>query len=160
MSSSGEPRIHHEVQIMFFDTDCAAVVHNIAYLRFIETARTLLAGELGLSLTDMARSQQYPVVVRTEIDYKRAATLGDVLAVDGWLERVDRMRFWCAFDVTRPADGALIVRCRQMLAVVQMPAGRPVRLPAEWQTRYAALRAGEPSAEACASRVHGGHVAS
>ena len=26
---------------MFFDTDCAAVVHNIAYLRFIETARTL-----------------------------------------------------------------------------------------------------------------------
>ena len=158
MSSLPDPRIHYEVQIMFFDTDCAAVVHNIAYLRFIETARTLLAGELGLSLTEMARSQQYPVVVRTEIDYKRAAGLGDVLAVDGWLERVERMRFWCAFDVTRPTDGALIVRCRQMLALVQMPLGRPVRLPAEWQTRYAALRDGAPSAEAAASRLHGGRV--
>ncbi len=143
---------------MFFDTDCAAVVHNIAYLRFIETARTLLAGAMGLSLAEMAKSQQYPVVVRTEIDYKRAAALGDVLAVDGWLERVDRMRFWCAFDVTRPADGTLIVRCRQMLALVQMPAGRPVRLPAEWQTRFASLRDGAPSAEFGASRIHGGQV--
>jgi YbgC/YbaW family acyl-CoA thioester hydrolase len=144
-SSTTEPRIHCEVQIMFFDTDCAAVVHNIAYLRFIETARTLLAGNLGLSLAEMAKSQQYPVVVRTEIDYKRAAGLGDVL--------------WCGFDVTRPADGALIVRCRQMLALVQMPAGRPIRLPAEWQTRYAAWREGEPSAGAVASRLHGGQVA-
>jgi YbgC/YbaW family acyl-CoA thioester hydrolase len=159
MSGSPDPRIHYEVQVMFFDTDCAAVVHNISYLRFIETARTLLAGELGLSLAEMARSQQYPVVVRTEIDYKRAATLGDVLAVDGWLERVDRMRFWCAFNVTRPADETLIVRCRQMLALVQMPLGRPIRLPAEWQTRYADLRDGEPSAEAAGSRIHGGQVA-
>ncbi len=144
---------------MFFDTDCAAVVHNISYLRFIETARTLLAGELGLSLAEMARSQQYPVVVRTEIDYKRPGTLGDVLAVDGWLERVERMRFWCGFNVTRPADGTLIARCRQMLALVQMPAGRPIRLPADWLTRYAAFRQGEPTAEAAASRLHGGHVA-
>ena len=44
------PRIQTEVQVMFFDTDCAAVVHNIAYLRFIETARTLLAEQLGMKL--------------------------------------------------------------------------------------------------------------
>ena len=37
---------------MFFDTDCAAVVHNIAYLRFIEIARTLLAEQLGMGLRD------------------------------------------------------------------------------------------------------------
>ncbi|PYK15558.1 MAG: acyl-CoA thioesterase, partial [Verrucomicrobia bacterium] len=39
---------------MFFDTDCGGVVSNIAYLRFIEIARTLLAEELGLALTEMA----------------------------------------------------------------------------------------------------------
>lgn len=152
-------RIRTEVQVMFFDTDCAAVVHNIAYLRFIETARTLLAGELGMSLADMARSQLYPVVVRTEIDYKRPAVLGDVLMIDGWLERVERIRFWCAFTVTRPSDGALLIRCRQMLALVQMPAGRPVRLPDEWATRYAHLARAQPSADDTAARMHGGHVA-
>ncbi|MEO6786418.1 MAG: hypothetical protein ABI318_09830 [Chthoniobacteraceae bacterium] len=37
------PTIEIEQQVMFFDTDCAGVVHNLAYLRMIETARTLLA---------------------------------------------------------------------------------------------------------------------
>src|SRR5438876_8238108 len=32
---------------MFFDTDCGGVVSNIAYLRFIEIARTLRAEKLG-----------------------------------------------------------------------------------------------------------------
>jgi len=120
---------------MFFDTDCAAVVHNIAYLRFIEIARTLLAGQLGLGLAQMAESKRYPVVVRTEIDYRRAANLGDRLAVDGWLDKVDRVRFWCAFRILRPADNALIVECRQMLAIIQMPEGKLLRLPEDWE-RY------------------------
>ncbi len=133
------PKIRIEVQVMFFDTDCAAVVHNISYLRFIETARTLLAGQLGLGLEDMAKTQLFPVVARTEIDYKKPGTLGDKLFIDGWLESLDRTRFWCGFNVRRQSDEALLVRSRQMLALVQMPAGRPVRLPADWQTRYSHL---------------------
>jgi YbgC/YbaW family acyl-CoA thioester hydrolase len=134
------PTIETEVQVMFFDTDCAAVVHNIAYLRFIEIARTLLAEQIGMGLRAMADTQQYPVVVRTEIDYRKPARLGDRLVVHGRIESVERMRFWCAFEIRRPADGALIVQSRQMLAVIQMPAGRPMRLPAEWSERFAHLR--------------------
>lgn len=134
------PRIQVPVQVMFFDTDCAAVVHNIAYLRFIETARTLLAEQLGMSLAEMARAALYPVVVRTEIDYKRSAALGDKLVVDGWLESVERTRFWCGFQVRRPLDDMLMVQCRQMLAMVQMPAAKPTRLPEDWATRFAHLR--------------------
>jgi YbgC/YbaW family acyl-CoA thioester hydrolase len=133
------PRIRIEVQVMFFDTDCAAVVHNIAYLRFIETARTLLAEQMGMGLSEMAESGLFPVVARTEIDYRRPAKLGDKLEIEGWLESLDRARFWCGFTVRRIADGQEMVRSRQMLAMVQMPAGRPVRLPADWQERYAHL---------------------
>ena len=96
------PRVRTQVQVMFFDTDCGGVVSNIAYLRFIEIARTLLAEELGLALTEMAENQRYPVVVRTEIDYRRPAKLGDQLVIEGWLDRVERVRFWCAFQITRP----------------------------------------------------------
>ncbi len=126
------PRIRTDVQVMFFDTDCAAVVHNIAYLRFIETARTLLAEELGLPLAEMAETQKYPVVVRTEIDYRRAAKLGDRLVVEGWLDRLERVRFWCGFRITRPTDAALIAECRQMLALIEMPAAKLLRLPENW----------------------------
>jgi len=132
MISSDIPRITTEVQVMFFDTDCASVVHNIAYLRFIEIARTLLAEQLGMGLTQMADAQKYPVVVRTEIDYRRAAKLGDRLVIEGWLDRVERVRFWCAFRILRPADEALIAESRQMLAVIEMPSAKLLRLPEDW----------------------------
>ena len=134
------PTIETETQVMFFDTDCAAVVHNISYLRFIEVARTHLAAKIGMGLRELAASQQYPVVVRTEIDYRKPAVLGDVLVVHGRLETVERMRFWCAFEIKRPSDGALIVTSRQMLALVQMPEGRPIRLPGDWGERFGHLK--------------------
>jgi YbgC/YbaW family acyl-CoA thioester hydrolase len=135
MLNENAPRIHTDVQVMFFDTDCAAVVHNIAYLRFIEVARTHLAEQLGLGLAQMAETQKYPVVVRTEIDYRRAAKLGDKLAIEGWLDRLERVRFWCAFKIVRPADDTLIAECRQMLAIIQMPEAKLLRVPDEWD-RY------------------------
>lgn len=114
---------------MYFDTDAGGVVHNISYLRFIETARTYLAINMGLSFEEIARTQIHPVVVRTEIDYKRPALLGDTLMVNGRIGECQRSRFHVAFEIVRPTDGTLIVTCQQTLALVQMPAGRPVRLP-------------------------------
>ena len=140
MSAPAPPRPETPVQVMFFDTDCAAVVHNIAYLRFIETNRTLLAEQLGMKLVEMAKTQTYPVLVRTEIDYCKPAALGDQLVIHGWLDRLERARFWMAFEIRRPADGALIVTCRQLLAVIRMPAGKPVRPPPEWLERWPQLR--------------------
>ena len=137
MLNESAPRIRTDVQVMFFDTDCAAVVHNIAYLRFIEIARTLLAEHLGMGLATMAENQKYPVVVRTEIDYRRAAKLGDKLIIEGWLDRLERVRFWCAFRIVRPADETLIAECRQMLAIIQMPEAKLLRVPDDWD-RYRA----------------------
>jgi len=118
---------------MFFDTDCGGVVHNIAYLRFIEIARTLLVETLGFALAEMAETQRYPVVVRTEIDYRCAARLGDHLVIEGWLDQFERVRFWCGFKIVRPTDDAVIAECRQMLALIEMPAGKLQRLPEKWE---------------------------
>ena len=127
------PHIRTEVQVMFFDTDCGGVVSNIAYLRFIEIARTLLAEKLGLALAEMAETQRYPVVVRTEITYCRGARLSDRLVIEGWLDHVERARFWCAFRITRSKDNALIAECRQSLALIAMPTGKLLRLPESWK---------------------------
>jgi YbgC/YbaW family acyl-CoA thioester hydrolase len=131
------PRVRTEVQVMFFDTDCGGVVHNLAYLRFIEIARTLLSEQLGLRLTEMAATQRYPVVVRTEIDYRRPAKLGDLLTIEGWLDQLDRVRFWCAFRIVR--KDLLIAECRQMLALIQMPSAKVLRVPESWDQYRTAL---------------------
>ena len=140
MSQLETPTIATETQVMFFDTDCAGVVHNIAYLRFIEVARTLLAEQLGMGLVGMAETGLYPVVMRTEIDYKRPAKLADRLVTEGRLDSVSRLRFWMSCDVKRPSDDTLIAQCRQMLCVIKMPPGRPVALPSDWSIRFPHLR--------------------
>ena len=133
---SESPTIQTREEVMFFDTDCGGVVHNIAYLRMVETNRTRLAARLGMKLKDMAQTQLFPVVVRTEIVYRKPATLGDELIIDGKLESIERARFWCAFEMRRASDNALLITCCQALALVQMPQGRPMRLPEEWSQQY------------------------
>lgn len=133
------PTIETREEVMFFDTDIGGVVHNIAYLRMIETARTRLAAKMGMQLREMASTQVYPVVVRTEIDYRKPATLGDELIITGRLERMERVRFWVAFEIRRAGEELVLITCRQSLALVQMPQGRPMRLPGDWSDKYAHL---------------------
>ena len=150
------PLIRTNVQVMFFDTDCGGVVSNIAYLRFVEIARTHLGEVLGLAVVEMAQKETYPVVVRTEINYRRAAKLGDRLVIEGWLDRVERARFWCAFRITRPQDNILIAECRQMLALIEMPTGKLLRLPEHWKTYDKAESNKHGERESRAGTVPGG----
>jgi YbgC/YbaW family acyl-CoA thioester hydrolase len=135
------PALDTEVRVMFFDTDAGGVVHNIAYLRFIETNRSLLAENLGYPLGEMLNHGDCPVVVRTEIDYRRPAKLWDSLLIHGELEKFERTRFWCAFRITRPSDGQLLVTCRQMLVVVRLPELKVRRLPTRWVADFGHLKA-------------------
>lgn len=126
--SSSPERICLPVQVMYFDTDAGGVVHNIAYLRFIETARTLLAVQLGMSFEEIIRTGIHPVVVRTEIDYRRPARLGEHLQIHGKIAEIGRVRFWVEFEILRTSDSLQLVTCRQSLALVQMPEGKPLRV--------------------------------
>jgi YbgC/YbaW family acyl-CoA thioester hydrolase len=130
------PSLETREEVMFFDTDCGQVVHNIAYLRMIETCRTRLAAKMGMDLRTMSETHLYPVVTRTEIDYKRPARLGDWITIRGKLAEVSKARFWCEFEMIRESDSVLLVAARQSLALVQMPKGKPVRLPVEWAQRW------------------------
>jgi len=136
MENHSLPEFTSHEEVMFFDTDCGGVVHNIAYLRMIETCRTHLGTKMGMNFQDMADTQIYPVVLRTEIDYRRPAKLGDKLIIHGRLEKLERVRFWCAFVMTREGDDTPLITCRQSLAMVQMPQAKPQRLPEHWVAQW------------------------
>jgi YbgC/YbaW family acyl-CoA thioester hydrolase len=135
------PTLDTEVRVMFFDTDAGGVVSNIAYLRFIETNRSLLGEKLGYQPGEMFGEGGCPVVLRTEIDYRRPARLWDMLRVRGELSKFTGSRFWCSFTITRPVDETLIVTCEQLLAVVRLPELKVLRLPSHWETDFAHLKA-------------------
>ena len=134
--SESNPEVISREEVMFFDTDCGGVVHNLAYLRMIETCRTRLAALMGMDLRTMSGTHVFPVVTRTEVDYRRPAKLGDWITIRGRLDEISRARFWCAFEMIREEDGATLVTARQSLALVSMPDGKPLRLPAEWAEKW------------------------
>lgn len=121
--------------VLFYDTDCGGVVSNIAYLRYVEKARAALFGELGMDLLSMTETGLFPVVIRTEIDYRTPARLGHEVTVRARLTAVDKVRATCDFLLTiATPDSApkTMAEARQIVALVQMPEGRPKRIPPEW----------------------------
>ena len=134
------PRLTVPLDVYYFDTDAGGVVHNIAYLRMIEIARSQLAILLGWSLEEMSRTGLVAVVARTEIDYLRPARLGDSLLVNAELSALEKVRFRIKFDIASAKEpGKIFVRCVQTMVPVQLPGGRPQRVPAAWPAAYPQL---------------------
>ena len=130
------PELVVPVRVLYFDTDAAGVMHNVAYLRHVEVARIALGEHLGWKLEDMRDSGRVPVVARTEIDYLKPARLGDTLEIRAKLARLEKVRFHIEFEITRPTDSATIARCHQTMVTVQLPGGRPQPVPAVWSAVY------------------------
>jgi tol-pal system-associated acyl-CoA thioesterase len=121
-----------EVKVYYFDTDAGGVVHNVAYLRMVEVARTDLAEALGWTVAEMGRTGIVPVVARTEIDYLKPAKLGDTLRITGRITKMEKIRFHLEFEVARAADGVRLALCRQTMVTVNLASSRPQAVPKAW----------------------------
>jgi acyl-CoA thioester hydrolase len=135
-----QPRLTVPLEVYYFDTDAGGVVHNIAYLRMVEIARSQLAASLGWTLEEMNRTGLVAVVARTEIDYLKPARLGDKLLVTAELIRLEKIRSFMRFEITSAGKPELVfVRCVQTMVPVQLPGGRPQRVPQTWRDAYPQL---------------------
>jgi YbgC/YbaW family acyl-CoA thioester hydrolase len=132
-----EPHLTVPLEVYYFDTDAGGVVHNIAYLRMIEIARSQLAASLGWTLEEMARTGLVAVVARTEIDYLKPARLGDSLLVHAELAALEKVRMFMRFEIVSARQPEIaFVRCVQTMVTVQLPGGRPQRIPSAWREAF------------------------
>lgn len=142
-SLPARPHLSVPLQVYYFDTDAGGVVHNIAYLRMVEIARSELAASLGWTLTEMGSSGLVPVVARTEIDYLKPARLGDALTIESELVGFEKVRMYMRFEIRSAKDPSILfARCTQTMVTVQLPGGRPQRIPEAWREAYPQLAQG------------------
>lgn len=121
--------------VQFYDTDSGGVVSNIAYLRYVERARSALFEALGMPLDTMMEEGLFPTVIRTEIDYRRPARLGETVVTTAVLAEVEKVRVACDFRLegkSESGESVTFATARQYVALVKMPEGRPRRIPREW----------------------------
>jgi YbgC/YbaW family acyl-CoA thioester hydrolase len=137
------PKLSVPMDVYYFDTDAGGVVHNIAYLRMVEVARSQLAASLGWTLEEMNRTGLVAVVARTEIDYLRPARLGDKLIINAELSKLEKVRSYMTFEIVSATEPAKVfIRCVQTMVAVQLPGLRPQRVPAAWREAYPHLGEG------------------
>jgi acyl-CoA thioester hydrolase len=73
----------------------------------------------------------YWVVVRHEIDYLRAAHLGDRIVARTWVGEEPRGARFDRFVEFTGADGKICVRSKTQWAIIDKALGRPIRVPPE-----------------------------
>lgn len=138
MHNSDKPSIELTLRVYFYDTDAGGVVHNIAYLRWIEQARSELAHKLGWPLDEMVQDF-CPVVRRTEVDYLASAKLNDEISVQASIVNLERVSFKVSFEIHDKKSSTLFCKALQTLAVVSLKNGKPAALPKDWRTRWPEL---------------------
>ena len=131
--TQARPQAEREFTVYFFDTDAGGVVHNLAYLRWIEAVRTDLAEKLGWGIGEMIGGiHGCPVLTRTEAEYLRPARLGDRVKVVSRLGEVGKVRFVVQSEVLG-RGGEVYCRTQQELASVDLASGKPRPLREDWR---------------------------
>lgn len=119
--------ITHPFTVRTYDIDFANIVSNIVYIRWLEDLRLQMLAEFFPLDTAMQALGIAPVLLRTEIDYKRAIRLFDEVQGRMWLEQSGRVRQMLAAEFA--VDGRVHATARQTTCFIDLTSGRPVPTP-------------------------------
>lgn len=78
------------------------------------------------------------VVLRHEIDYKRAAFLGDEIIAHTWVGVASRRTFERHTELSRASDGRLLARARTLWCPVHPETGKPTNVSSEVRALFSA----------------------
>lgn len=109
-----------------YDIDFAGIVSNIVYVRWLEDLRGQTLGE-HYPVEAMRASGVGPVLLHTDIHYRRALRLGDRPVGRMWVAETRRTRWVLQAEFN--LDGAVVCEARQTGAFVDYPRMRPVPVP-------------------------------
>lgn len=117
-------------RVCYADTDAGGVVYHATYLSFFERARTEFFRDRNLSVRQLHEAGSIFPVIRIEADFKAAALLDDLLAIETQVAAVGKTSFTLRQLCRRASDGTLLVSALITLVCVS-PGMKAKRLPAE-----------------------------
>ena len=133
-----------EERVRWGDVDAARIIFYGAYIHFFEFAETELFREVGLAYGTMFDELKIWLPrVHLECDFRRAATLDDLLEVSVYVGRFGNRSMKLNFEVRRKGEEAIIATAHFVLAAVNQDTFETVPIPAELRERLAPYTANE-----------------
>jgi len=116
------------IDIQPADIDELGHVNNVVYLRWVQDV-AVAHWRAQAPAADQAKVAW--VVVRHEIDYKRAAVLSDGIIARTRVGAASRLTFERHTELFRAADGKLLARARTLWCPIDATSGKPTEVSAE-----------------------------
>jgi acyl-CoA thioester hydrolase len=134
----GQPAPHIvEIEVLASDIDAYQHVNNSVYLSWLDRAAWSHSAKLGVPLEQCISMRRGMAAHRSEIDYLRAAVLGDRVIVGTWILSTDhRLRVERRFEVRRAPQGELLARARIDYVCINLDSGRATRMPDLFRRAY------------------------
>jgi acyl-CoA thioester hydrolase len=126
-----------ELDVTASDIDAYEHVNNSVYLSWFDRVAWSHSAKLGIPLEQCLTMRRGMAAHRTEIDYLRAAVLGDHVLVGTWISSTDnKLHVERRFQVRRAPDGELLARARTDYVCINLDSGRATRMPELFQRGY------------------------
>jgi acyl-CoA thioester hydrolase len=139
-------KISINLEVYTYHIDFAGHVSNIVYIQWMEIARIKLLAAIGLPTHEIAKAGFIPVLLNTEISYKKPLYLGDRVQVDLWLEELKQASAIMGFHMTNQV-GELAAVGRQKGIFLDTATQRPMRLTSAQRELFLPyLQAADPNA--------------
>jgi acyl-CoA thioester hydrolase len=133
------------LEVVESDIDAYNHVNNAVYLSWFDRVAWSHSADLGVSLEDCVRMRRGMAAHHTEIDYQRAAILGECVWVGTWIVSTDgRLRVDRRFQVRRRPDGETLARARTDYVCINLDSGRAARMPEVFSQRYVVTTEASP----------------
>ena len=119
-----------DLRVHGFHCDLYGHVNHARYLEFLEAARWEMLGD-AVELEAWHDQGRRFVIVRVDVSYRAAATLGDDLVVRTWGGDVGKSSARVHQEIVRTGDGKTIVEATITYVILDADSGRPLRLDGE-----------------------------
>ena len=110
------------------DIDQLGHVNNVTYLRWVQEAATA-HWTAAAPAEDQAKLMW--IVLRHEIDYKRAALPGDEIVARTWVGAATRLKFERFTEILRASDRQVLAEAKTIWCPVDALTMKPVAVSAE-----------------------------
>jgi acyl-CoA thioester hydrolase len=130
------PPIRIPFEIATFHIDFVGHVSNIVYIQWLEIARCRLLEAVGLPVADLAKSHGIvPVLLETQIAYKRQLVMGQRPYIEVWLSELGRASAIMNFRICHE-NGDIAAEATQKGMFCSHPDMKPYRIPPDMRGRF------------------------
>lgn len=129
----GPERFELVIPVLAADIDVNGHVNNVVYVRWVQD---VAAAHWIARTTGEEQSAVAWVVMRHEIDYRRAALPGDTIVAVTWVGPASRNSYERNTELLRQRDGEVLARARTLWCPLDRTSGRPVPLSESLRSRF------------------------